>query len=207
MIPNKFTPLPPIDEDKRLYGHSGYTGPNARELARRARLSRDVLVTEENFLTICDRMIEGEPLIRICADPTLPCIPHVMRYIHNNEKARDTYYSARETQAETLQEEAMLIALDDSNDFSVDDRGKRISHNDVVQRARVKIDQLNRTAAKLAPKRFGDKNITEIQGSSDKPVTLQVITGVTRSENSLIPGVAAPKIIEGTAVKGIKDAD
>jgi hypothetical protein len=125
-----------------------------------------------------------------------------MRYLHQSEKAREIYYAAKEMQAETLVEEANLVASDDSNDFSIDKSGRRISHNDVVQRARLKIDQLKWAAAKLAPKRFGDKNVTEIQGNANQPVILQVNTGVTRGPGSLIGGeLAAPKIIEGVVAK------
>jgi hypothetical protein len=195
-------PLPPVKEADRLYGHSGYGGSDAKELARRASLVRDVQITEELFLAVCDRLVQGEPLVLICADNAMPSRPQIMRYIHQNEKARETYYAAREMQCETLAEEAMLIASDDSNDFSYDPRGKRISHNDVVQRARLKTDALWKTMSKMAPRRFGDKNITEIQGNANNPVALQVITGVPRAEGSLIRGeIVAPKIIEGVIAK------
>jgi hypothetical protein len=202
-------PLPPVNEAERLYGHSGYTGVNAKELARQAGLVRDVEVTEELFLAVCDRLVEGEPLVLICADRTMPSRPQLMRYLHKNEKARETYDSAKAMLAETIVEEANLVASDDSNDFSYDSKGRRWSHNDVVQRARLKIDQLKWAASKFAPKRFGDKNITEIQGNPNQPVTLQVITGVTRGPNSLIGGeIVAPKIIEAVvASEGTKDED
>jgi hypothetical protein len=208
-------PLPPVPAD-RLYGYSGYTGADAKELARHAAAARPVELTEELFFTVCDRLIQGEPLVLICADRTMPSRPQLMRYMFKNEKARETYYAAREMQCETLAEEALLIAVDDSNDFSVETRvGKggqeyqqRVSHNDVVQRARLKIDQLNRTMAKMAPRRFGDKNVTEIQGNPNQPVALQIITGVPRNEHSLIRGeLVAPKIIEAAAAETKGDGD
>jgi hypothetical protein len=201
-------PLPAVKEANRLYGHSGYTGADAKELARLASKARDIEVTEELFLTICDRLVQGEPLVLICADMSMPARPHLMRYLYKNEKAREIYYAAREMQCETIVEEANIIATDDSNDSSYDPRGRRISHNEVVQRARLKIDQLRWAASKLAPKRYGDKNVTEIQGSANQPVMLQVITGVKRGPNSLIGGqLVAPKIIEGVVAKegSIKD--
>lgn len=197
--------LPPVKESDRSYGHSGYKGADAKELARQAGLARNVVVTEELFLAVCDRLVEGEPLVLICADTSMPSRPQLMRYLYQNEKARETYYSARDMMAESLVEEANLIASDDSNDFSHDERGKRISHNDVVQRARLKIDQLKWAATKMSPKRYGDKNTTEIQGNASMPVVLQVITGVPRSSTSLIRGeLAAPEVIEGTVIEDDK---
>ena len=208
-MPPKSNPpklLPLVVDEERLYGHSGYTGANARELARQAGLKRDVEMSETLFLTVCDRLVQGEPLVLICADLTMPSRPQLMRYLFKDEKARELYYSAKEMLAETLIEEANLVAADDSNDFSYDERGKRSSHNDVVQRARVKIDQLKWAASKFAPRRFGDKNITEIQGNADQPVTLQVITNVPRGPNSLIRGeLMAPKILEGVVARNVED--
>ncbi len=196
--------LPPIDEENRQYGTSGYKGADAKELARLASAKRDVEMTNDAFLLVCDRLVEGEPLSLICADRTMPSTRQIMRYLRDNEKAREMYYAARELQMEMLAEEILTIANDDTHDHSIDDRGRRISHNEVVQRARVKIDTLKFVMQKMSPKRFGDKNVTEIQGNSDQPVVLKVVTGVPRSDNSLIRGeLAAPKIIEGS----IKDAE
>lgn len=202
--------LPPVDEKKRTFGSSGYRGVDAKELAKMARAKRDVEMTAETFLTVCDRLSQGEPLVLICADKTMPSQPQIMRHLFNDANARDMYYAAREMQMETLAEEAMTIANDDSQDHSFDPKGRRTSHNEVVQRARVKIDTIKFMMQKMSPKRYGDKSITEIQGNPDQPVVLQVVTGVPRSDGSLIRGgLAAPKIIESTVVQNnsIKDAD
>lgn len=166
-------------------------------------------MTEELFLTVCDRLIEGEPLVLICADQTMPSRPQMMRYIHRDEKARELYYAAKEMQAETLAEEAMLIATDDSNDSSIDQKtGRRVSHNDVVSRSKLRIDAIFKIMGSVAPGRYGNKSTTEIRGNADKPVTLEVVTGVPRSTDSLIKGIGAPKIIEGVAVeRSIKDVE
>ena len=203
------TDLPAVDENERLFGASGHKGANAKELARRASEKRDVVLTKDLFMTVCDRLVQGEPLVLICADRTMPSTRQFMRYIFDDQTAREIYYTAREMQCESLAEEAMTIANDDSDDSSVDNRGRRISHNEVVQRARVRIDTIKFMMQKMAPKRYGDKNVTEIQGSADQPVMLQVVTGVPRSETSLVRGeLVAPKIIESAiAQKSIKDAE
>jgi hypothetical protein len=200
-------PLPPVNEAERQYGLSGYTGPDAKELARQANLFRDIEMTEELFLTVCDRLVEGEPLTLICHDQTMPSRPMFMRYIHKNPQAKELYHAAQEMRMETAAEEMNAIAADDSNDFSYDNKGRRIAHNDVVQRARLRVDTLARTMAAMAPRRFGTKNFTEIQGNANQPVTFQVVTGVPRGETSLIGGTpVATKLIEG-AVTASTDAE
>src|SRR6185437_16112675 len=96
-------------------------------------------------------------------------------------------YAAKEMQAETLAEEMMLIAADDSNDSSIDPKtGRRISHSDVVSRAKLKTDAILKIMGSIAPKRFGNKTSTEISGDSKNPVKINVYTGVPREPGSLI---------------------
>ena len=123
--------------------------------------------------------------------------------MHKDEKARELYYAAQECRMETMADEILTISYDDSQDFSVDKNGRRISHNDVVQRARLKTDNLKWTMAKMAPKRFGEKNQTEISGAGGAPVAMTIITGVPRSVDSLVRhNLPAPKIIEGEKAEG-----
>lgn len=201
--------LPPVNEATRPYGLSGYTsgGLASKEMARLSSLSRPVELTEDLFMTVCDRLIEGEPLVLICADQTMPSRPQIMRYLHKNEKAKELYHSAKEMQAETLEEELRLIAFDDSNDSSIDPKtGRRVSHSDVLSRAKLETDVILKIMGSIAPRRYGNKSTTEISGNPDRPVTLEVVTGVPRSADSLIKGVGAPKIIEAVATEqSIKD--
>ncbi len=170
--------------------------------------TRSVKMTDDVFYVICERIAQGEMLTNICAEESMPGPREVYRYLHKaGEKAREVYYDAREMQQEALADEILAISYDDSKDWSIDDRGRRVSHNDVVQRARLKTDNLKWTMAKLAPKRFGEKNTTEISGAGGAPVAMTIITGVPRSENSLIRrALPEPKIIEGEKVtEGNKD--
>ncbi len=166
-----------------------------------------VEMTDDLFFLVCERIAQGEFLNAICAEEGMPSQSQMYRYLHKNEKARDTYYDARENQQEAWADEILAISYDTSQDFSVDDRGRRVSHNDVVQRARLKTDNLKWLMARMAPKRFGEKNQTEISGSGGAPVAMTIITGVPRSENSLIRrALPEPKLIEGEKVpEGNKD--
>lgn len=196
------TELPVVDENDRPFGKSGYTGANAKELARQASLKRDVVLTDELFITVCDRLAQGEPLVRICADRTMPSMRQVMWRLYKDEKAKDTYYAAREMGMEALIEEGMAIAFDDSEDnLGVDSKGRYNLNSVKVQRDRLKTDFIKYTAGKMAPKRFGDKTQTEISGDPTKPVIMRVVTGVPRAAGSLIGGnLPAPKIIEGDKI-------
>lgn len=185
-------PKPPL-------GTSGLTGEAARQLKKLSEKARDVVMTDDLFYLLCERIAQGEPMVSVCADQTMPSYRQVFKYMHKDEKARELYYAAQECRMETMADEILTISYDDSQDFSIDEKsGRRISHNDVVQRARLKTDNLKWTMAKMAPKRFGEKNQTEVTGSGGAPLAMTIITGVPRSENSLIRHkLPAPKIIEG----------
>ena len=72
-------------------------------------------------------------------------------------------------QADALFDEALEIADEASGDWTTDKNGKLALDHEHVQRSRLRVDTRKWTAAKLAPKRYGD----EIQrtGEGGGPVT------------------------------------
>ena len=50
--------------------------------------------------TICDRLVNGESLRAICADPGMPARATVFRWLASNQEFRRSYALARECQAE-----------------------------------------------------------------------------------------------------------
>jgi hypothetical protein len=50
--------------------------------------------------TICERLINGESLRAICADPRMPAKATVFRWLASNQEFRRSYALARECQAE-----------------------------------------------------------------------------------------------------------
>jgi len=66
---------------------------------------------------ICNRLVNGESLRAICADPAMPCRATVFRWLAGNEEFRRSYTLARERRAEDLLDEIMEIADDSSGDY------------------------------------------------------------------------------------------
>ena len=75
----------------------------------------------------------------------------------DHEEFMDQYARAREVQAEVLADELADIADDGSNDFTTDKNGKAVVDHEHIQRSRLRIDTRKWVAAKLLPKRYGDK--------------------------------------------------
>jgi hypothetical protein len=117
--------------------------------------------TEEKATLICDLLCEGKSLVEICGLEGMPHRSTVFRWIEANEGFRNKYARAREDQAELMADQLLAIADDMSNDVS----GELKMPNAVaVQRAKLQIDTRKWIASKLLPKKYGDRNITELQG-------------------------------------------
>lgn len=91
----------------------------------------------------------------------------VFRWLELHATLRDQYTRARETQADTLFEEILIIADDGSNDSYVDDEGMVKTDHDVIARSRLRVDARKWMAGKLRPKVYGEK--LAIGGADDLP--------------------------------------
>lgn len=121
--------------------------------------------TNEIADAICERIADGESLRKICLDDDMPSKSMVFRWLHQIESFRDQYARAKEEQADTLADDILDIADDNSQDKYVDEEGKTRVDNEVVARSRLKVDARKWIASKLKPKVYGDRIQQEISGS------------------------------------------
>lgn len=107
--------------------------------------SPHVHLTVELMDQICSRIALGESLRAICRDENMPAIASVMRWLMSDEALcltfREQYARAKEVQADSY-EDMMLEEARNEED---------------VQRARLIVDTMKWSAAKLKPKKYGDK--------------------------------------------------
>lgn len=128
--------------------------------------------TEELADKICERLVEGQSLRAICADETMPGVSTVCRWLGKHTEFREQYARAREAQADTLADEILDIADDAVNDWmerrrqdgSVDE----VVNAEHIQRSRLRVDSRKWLAAKLQPKKYGDKSL--IGSDPDNPL-------------------------------------
>lgn len=105
---------------------------------------------------ICSKLADGKSLKSICDAPGMPDKATVYRWIAAHDAFRDLYARAREDQADTMADEIVDIA----------DNAK----SDDVNKARLRVDARKWVAAKLKPKKYGDKVETTVQGPDGGPV-------------------------------------
>lgn len=93
---------------------------------------------------ICDRLIEGQSLRTIAKDEHMPAASTVFKWLASNESFAEQYGRAREAQADAMADE--IVDISDGEGTEAD-----------PQRDRLRVDARKWVAAKLKPKKYGDK--------------------------------------------------
>ena len=112
-------------------------------------------VTQDQFKKICERLIDGESLTRICKSDEFPHYRTVLRHINDSEKAHEDYRRARAFQAEVLRDEIVDIVI---QPLPTDPKLAMAE----VQRRRLEVEQKDKYVRQLAP--LGLRNRPEDQG-------------------------------------------
>jgi len=110
--------------------------------------------SEKIAAEICRRLSGGQSLNKICSDKHMPDRSTVMSWCENDDDFSRKYARAREAQAEFLADE--IIDLSD----------KVTPKN--ANKARIQIDARKWKAAKMAPRKFGDR--IDVNPDADRPM-------------------------------------
>ena len=122
--------------------------------------------TQEKADAICAGLADARSLRSICLDDDMPDQVTVFRWLSSFPEFRKQYTHAREAQADAIFDEMLDIADDASNDWmeraDEDKRGPGWDLNgEHVQRTRLRLDTRKFMAARLAPKKYGDRVAVE----------------------------------------------
>lgn len=136
-----------------------------------AKMGRPSEFTQEIADEICELLIVGKSLRSICLAETMPNAGTVCRWLASNKDFREQYASARDAQADTLADEILDIADDGSNDFMGEDEKY---NGDAVARSKLRVDARKWIAAKLKPKKYGDRTLLGSDPDNPLPTNLVV---------------------------------
>lgn len=111
---------------------------------------------------ICERIADGESLRAICTGEDMPNRATVFRWLAKHEEFRDQYARAKEEQADTLADEILDIADDGTNDWmeKKSAEGENIGwreNGEAIRRSQLRVEARKWIAAKLKPKKYGEK--------------------------------------------------
>jgi hypothetical protein len=111
---------------------------------------------------ICRQLAEGKSMLEVTARADMPAVSTVYLWLTTHKEFVDRYTRAREQQAHTITDRAAAMALN----------GHRVISDPPV--AKVQLDAIKWTAARLAPKVYGSKAELNLGGQAENPLT-QVI--------------------------------
>jgi hypothetical protein len=121
---------------------------------------RPTIYSEELAQKICKRIMDGESLRQICESKDMPDRTTVHDWLSKNEDFSHQYVISREIQADYYADD--IIAEAD-----------KATDRDSAAAAKVKVDARKWVAAKLKPKRYGDK--LDLDQTIDGKITIQTL--------------------------------
>lgn len=136
---------------------------------------RPSMYTPELAVAICERIASGESLKSVCRDDGMPAHVTVLRWALTIPEFGNQYKQARDMQAEVLADELLDIADDGRNDWMEkhDQDGAFVGwreNGEAMRRSQLRIETRKWVAAKLLPKRWGEKTVTEVTGPNGTPL-------------------------------------
>lgn len=109
--------------------------------------------SDEMAEKICELIASGMSLRTVCSQDGMPSAVTVCKWLSENEEFSKQYARAREEQAVSFADEIISIADSVEPDSAA------------VAKAKLQIDSRKWLAAKMAPKKYGDKVEQQITGS------------------------------------------
>jgi hypothetical protein len=98
-------------------------------------------------------------------------------WLNLSEDNAKRYARAREAQADFIVDEIIEIADDNSGDTTVTENGIQ-ENREFTSRSRLRVDARKWIAAKLRPKKYGDKIDVTSDGNELKPVVISLGVGI-----------------------------
>jgi hypothetical protein len=131
--------------------------PQNKEVTKTGRPSS---FTDQMANLICIRLAEGESLNKICKEDGMPDKATVFRWLATDASFCDKYARARELQAETQFDELIdIVDQPPELSFVTDKNGELIEvkfDSSYVAWMRLRVDTRKWTAARMAPKKYGE---------------------------------------------------
>jgi len=135
---------------------------------RTGQIGRPRMYTDDMAINICERIAQGEPLTKICRDENMPTLVTIYRWFHSNEYEAfcKLYMKAKSDAADTLADEILEIADE------VPRMGEKGVDFAAVKYQQLRVDTRKWIAAKLKPRRYGERVDQYVMGADGGAVEI-----------------------------------
>jgi hypothetical protein len=129
--------------------------------------------TQEMADLICERVATHDcGLLRLCnMYPDMPAKLTINVWRHKYPKFAIQYARAKQEQAELLAEQMLDISDDAGNDFTYDEKGKKVADHEHSARTRMRLDTRKWLASKLVPRLYGDMGRITLEDGTAESVS------------------------------------
>jgi hypothetical protein len=134
----------------------------------KAIIGRSTDYTPELGFQICERMVEGNTLKKICLEPDMPDRSTIFRWLAKHPEFLAHYKIAIELHADWWADYVQQIADDPSGDYVETESGKLTANWENVQRSRLRVDTIKWRCAKLHPKKYSERY--QMSGPNEQPL-------------------------------------
>ena len=131
-------------------------------------MARPTTYTEETAARICEEIAAGRSVASICKDEDMPAASTVFLWLAKNPEFSERYTRAREAQADALFDEALNIADTPADGVKIKvlpSGSVEKTYGDMIEHRRLQVDTRKWAAARLAPKKYGDRLDMNVTGS------------------------------------------
>ncbi len=139
----------------------------AKTSANGKRIGRPSTYRPERVAPILDRIAAGETLSKICAEPGQPNLWTVYEWLRQDESFARAYARAQDSRADTLADQIADLA----------DEAMRATTPEEIQAYKLRVDARKWCAAKLKPRRYGERVQTELTGADGGPLKVLRVSG------------------------------
>jgi hypothetical protein len=140
-------------------------------------MARPSEFTEEIADAIVEHIADGKSLRSFCLQDGTPNKSTVFRWLEKHESFRLRYSLARDAQADVLADEIVDIADTPQIGVKTETKGGEVKtiEGDMIEHRRLQVDARKWIAAKLKPKKYGDKLHQELTGEDGQPLVVRII--------------------------------
>jgi hypothetical protein len=129
-------------------------------------IGRPSTFTQDIADTVCGRIVAGESLRAICRDEAMPAASSIFKWLREHPAFAEQYAMAKAEQAEGYADE--IVEISDEREYEkIEVDGVLLGvkfDSTAVNRNRLRVDARKWVAAKLLPKKYGDRQHIEHSG-------------------------------------------
>lgn len=150
-----------MQEGHKLEENEAFTPAQRKRLEGSTKVQRKRRLDEfcaraDAIDILCEFLAEGGSLRDFCVFLDVP-YTSVYVWVDGSAERKTKYHYAMKLRAETLADKIQAVANDTSKDLMEDGDGRKMFNRAATERAKIQIDALKWTAAKLDPTRYCER--------------------------------------------------